>query len=87
MIIGRVAERREGNFDGRERQEQDSLYWSRGDGDAGRSQSAIQQDLRYQSSKRMAHDDRSAIQLANDLLVVFHHFGHAKLRNGRRVSA
>jgi hypothetical protein len=70
VLLEGVGEQRRRRADRREWQVAYALDGRRGDADARRADSAIEQDLREASAERVAHDDRRSVEPANDALVV-----------------
>jgi len=68
-------------FDRRQRQVADSLDRCGGDPDAGGTEPAVEQDLHERAAEGVAHDDRRALQPADDAVVVIDDPGDIELRD------
>src|SRR3712207_1572130 len=70
VAVGGVPQHGEGSPDLRDWNDLDALGWHRVYRHAGRTVPVVEQDLREQATEGVAHDDRRALQLAYDTLVV-----------------
>ena len=75
MAVGRVPQDGEAGPDLRDRDDLDALRGHGVDGHARGAEAAVEQDLDEAAAEGVAHDDRRALQLAYDTLVVLHDCG------------